>query len=192
MKLKEIKTGMVIHCKNYAEYKQLEVEMIRLGYGELPCKGMNCKGMNYADLVFYIRNTGTVTWSYLHDAPYCTITEFSDLVLPELTAEETLKWIGENYRNENWISCFGEDCCIDEAVKNLGASGVITKIEQWETDHEKKEPETEWVYRVFGAENHGEKFSQTEDEAISRCEELVKSQKTKQHARYERVCRVKE
>lgn len=188
MKLKEIKPGMVIHCKNYTEYKQLETETIRLGYGELPYKGAR----NYADLVFYILNTGTVTWSYLKDTKDHTITEFSELVLPELTAEETLKWIGENYRNENWISCFGEDYCIDEAVKNLGASEVIAKIEQWKTDHEKKEPETEWVYRVFGAENHGEKFFQTEDEAISRCEELVKSQKTKQYARYERVCRVKE
>ena len=30
-----------------------------------------------------------------------------------------------------------------------------------------------------------------EAEAIKRCEELAKSQKTKQYARYERVCRVK-
>lgn len=54
-----------------------------------------------------------------------------------------------------------------------------------------KEPEIEWVYRVFGAENNGEKFFQTEEEAIKRCEELAKSQKSKQYARYERVCRVK-
>ena len=57
--------------------------------------------------------------------------------------------------------------------------------------NEKKEPEIEWVYRVFGAENNGEKFFQTEEEAIKRCEELAKSQKSKQYARYERVCRVK-
>ena len=36
MKLKEIKPGMVIHCKNIAEYERLEEETIKNGYGELP------------------------------------------------------------------------------------------------------------------------------------------------------------
>ena len=70
-------------------------------------------------------------------------------------------------------------------------SVVIDACIKWKADHEKKEPEIEWVYRVFGAENYGEKFFQTEEEAIKRCEELAKSQKTKQYTRYERVCRVK-
>ena len=33
--------------------------------------------------------------------------------------------------------------------------------------------------------------TQEEAEAVKRCEELAKSQKTKQYTRYERVCRVK-
>ena len=76
--------------------------------------------------------------------------------------------------------------------KDSDAKKIIEICEQWKSDHEKKEPEIEWVYRVFGAENYGEKFFQTEEEAIKWCEELAKSQKTKQYARYERVCRVKE
>lgn len=66
---------------------------------------------------------------------------------------------------------------------------IISKIETYE--REKKEPEVEWVWRVYGAENYGEKFFDTEEQAIARCEELAKTQKTKQYARYEKVCRVK-
>ena len=68
---------------------------------------------------------------------------------------------------------------------------AVHLIAEWKVQQEKKEPEIEWVYRVFGAENFGEKFFETEDEAIKKCEELVKTQKTKKYARYERVCRVK-
>ena len=80
---------------------------------------------------------------------------------------------------------------LDKMLRTATPEQIIDMCSQWKAIHEKKEPEIEWVYRVFGAENYGEKFFQTEEEAIKRCEELVKSQKTKQYARYERVCRVK-
>jgi hypothetical protein len=44
---------------------------------------------------------------------------------------------------------------------------------------------------VFGAENYEEKFFDTEEEAIKRCEDLVKEQKHRKFARYEKVCKVK-
>lgn len=118
------------------------------------------------------------------------VTEFSDLILPDLTAEEVLEICHEICRGRKSCNeclmignCFAED--------NPDFTKVIEICKQWKSEHEKKEPEIEWVYRVFGAENYGEKFFQTEEEAINRCEELAKSQKTKQYARYERVCRVK-
>ena len=196
MRLKEIKPGMVVHCKNDDDKKALLEEAERLGY-----KWRNNKSatdfmmFNKAGntIHFHERNELVshryITWSDKTDG----VTEFSDLILPELTTEEAIKLHTELccgsceecplYNVDGYSDC--EDLCINNPEK------AIEILAQWKSEHEKKEPEIEWVYRVFGAENYGEKFFQTEEEAINRCEELVKSQKTKQYARYERVCRVK-
>ena len=120
--------------------------------------------------------------------------EFSDLIIPEMSAEEAFSIYKDICKH--YFSC--EECPLSNpAYTNCGmfirdnSEKAIDIMGKWKSDHEKKEPEIEWVYRVFGAENNGEKFFQTEEEAIKRCEELAKSQKSKQYARYERVCRVK-
>ena len=196
MRLKEIKPGMVVHCKNDDDKKALLEEAERLGY-----KWRNNKSatdfmmFNKAGntIHFHERNELVshryITWSDKTDG----VTEFSDLILPELTTEEAIKLHTELccgsceecplYNVDGYSDC--EDLCINNPEK------AVEILAQWKSEHEKKEPEIEWVYRVFGAENYGEKFFQTEVEAINRCEELAKSQKTKQYARYERVCRVK-
>ena len=200
MRLKEIKPGMAIHCKNDEEKKALLEEAERLGYrwsgkAKLPTEKAFYSGMT---IHFYDKNVFDdykhITWSDRIKG----VTEFSDLILPEITADELLNILNE-------ITHCGDrrcdDCPLAEKGKTLCTNdyGVIISnpdklisiCQQWKSDHEKKEPEIEWVYRVFGAENYGEKFLQTEEEAIKRCEELAKSQKTKQYARYERVCREK-
>ena len=196
MRLKEIKPGMVVHCKNDDDKKALLEEAERLGY-----KWRNNKSatdfmmFNKAGntIHFHERNELVshryITWSDKTDG----VTEFSDLIIQELTAEEAIKLHTEVccssckecplYNVDGYSDC--EDLCINNPEK------AVEILAQWKSEHEKKEPEIEWVYRVFGAENYGEKFFQTEVEAINRCEELAKSQKTKQYARYERVCRVK-
>ena len=196
MRLKEIKPGMVVHCKNDDDKKALLEEAERLGY-----KWRNNKSatdfmmFNKAGntIHFHERNELVshryITWSDKTDG----VTEFSDLILTELTAEEAIKLHTEVCCGsceecpldnvDGYSDC--EDLCINNPEK------AVEILAQWKSEHEKKEPEIEWVYRVFGAENYGEKFFQTEEEAIKRCEELAKSQKTKQYARYERVCRVK-
>ena len=196
MRLKEIKPGMVVHCKNDDDKKALLEEAERLGY-----KWRNNKSatdfmmFNKAGntIHFHERNELVshryITWSDKTDG----VTEFSDLILTELTAEEAIKLHTEVccssckecplYNVDGYSDC--EDLCINNPEK------AVEILAHWKSEHEKKEPEIEWVYRVFGAENYGEKFFQTEEEAIKRCEELAKSQKTKQYARYERVCRVK-
>lgn len=197
MRLKEIKPGMVVHCKNDDDKKALLEEAERLGY-----KWRNNKSATGLMMFKKAGNTihfhelnelvshRYITWSDKTDG----VTEFSDLIIQELTAEEAIKLHTE--------VCFGscEECplynvdgysdCDDLCIKN--PQKAVEILAKWKSDHEKKEPEIEWGYRVFGAENFGEKFFQTEEEAIKRCEELAKSQKTKQYARYERVCRVKE
>lgn len=194
MRLKEIKPGMVIHCKTKEEleelskYVEFKVDIEHIwNYGNdgirRDCIFINDDG----------RYGGFDTYRYFAIRDN-TITEFSDLILPELTPEEILRVFGEI------CACVGCSRCPFDRIKDdfecptfliehyKEAAEICAK---WKADHEKKEPEIEWVYRVFGAENFGEKFFQTEDEAIKRCEELAKSQKTKQYARYERVCRVK-
>ena len=197
MRLKEIKPGMVVHCKNDEEKKALLEEAEMLGYKwRENISATDFMMFNKAGntIHFHERNELVshryITWSNKTDG----VTEFSDLILPELTAEEAIKINTQLcsgscdecplYKVDGYIDC--DDLCLKNPEK------AVDILAQWKSDHEKKDPEIEWVYRVFGAENYGEKFFQTEEEAIKRCEELAKSQKTKQYARYERVCRVKE
>ena len=192
MKLKEIKPGMKIHCNSLEEYNLLEEEVKRLGYGKLPIRGVALSG-KIGEHVFPIPEDKEyeILWEYYHDDR--SYTEFSDLIIPEMSAEEAFSIYKDICKH--YFSC--EECPLSNpAYTNCGmfirdnSEKAIDIMGKWKSDHEKKEPEIEWVYRVFGAENNGEKFFKTEEEAIKRCEELAKSQKSKQYARYERVCRV--
>ena len=186
MRLKEIKPGMVIHCKNDEEKKALLEEAERLGY--LWANGVKPTKEFFPSNTIVFREDGLkeyICWTGNSE----NHTEFSDLILPELTAEEVLEICHKICECKSCDECLMSENCY--AGYEPDFKKVIEICEQWKSDHEKKEPEIEWVYRVFGAENYGEKFFQTEEEAIKRCEELAKSQKTKQYARYEHVCRVK-
>ena len=191
MLLKEIKPGMVVHCKTQEEANILCDTICNTIVEKSKWKGF---WVNYRESTCYkISNAGFYSYGRIASYKDSNITEFSDLILPELTAEEAIKINTQLcsgscdecplYKVDGYIDC--DDLCLKNPEK------AVDILAQWKSDHEKKEPEIEWVYRVFGAENYGEKFFQTEEEAIKRCEELVKSQKTKQYARYERVCRVK-
>ena len=150
---------------------------------------MGLKGLptSFSQDIVYVIHEYVVLWNY---AKNCNYTEFSDLIIPEMSAEEVLQICSEICNGGPCDECIiGEENCFAEPYSNK--KRVIEICQKWKSDHEKKEPEIEWVYRVFGVENNGEKFFQTEEEAIKRCEELAKSQKSKQYARYERVCRVK-
>lgn len=93
MRLKPIKPGMVIHCKNDMEYEQLNAEVIKLGYGSLPCKDRANQHI-VRNFVFYIETDG-VGWEYKNEVAG-EITEFSDLIIPELSAEEESYYKGLN------------------------------------------------------------------------------------------------
>ena len=193
MRLKEIKPGMVIHCNSDDEKKALLEEAERLGYIWINgCIPTDCIMVKSSGLTIHFHEKNEyyafdhITWSNKASG----VTEFTDLILHELTAEEVLQICSEICRSGSCDICpMGEEYCFSETESDK--KKIIEICQQWKSDHEKKEPEIEWVYRVFGAENNGEKFFQTEEEAIKRCEELAKSQKSKQYARYERVCRVK-
>ena len=183
MRLKEIKPGMVIHCNTQEEANKL---------CDAVCASKQWKeywGIYKDDTCYQIGYHAMKTFGSSNSYSDFIITEFSDLILPELTAYEVLNTCHTICEENSCNQCLMRNDCF--TCKDSDAKKIIEICEQWKSDHEKKEPEIEWVYRVFGAENYGEKFFQTEEEAIKRCEELAKSQKTKQYARYERICRVK-
>ena len=196
MKLKEIKPGMVIHWKTEDEKVALLEELERLGYefyGTYRKPTYACDDGDLGHVIHIYNDNGWKNITQSNNLNEVTH-EFSDLIIPEMSAEEAFSI----YRDicKHYFSC--EECPLSNpAYTNCGmfirdnSEKAIDIMGKWKSDHEKKEPEIEWVYRVFGAENNGEKFFQTEEEAIKRCEELAKSQKSKQYARYERVCRVK-
>lgn len=151
MRLKEIKPGMVIHCKNDEEKKALLEEAERLGYKwnnnwvPTDCRIIKGSGMT---IHFYNKNEREdykhITWSDSTDG----VTEFSDLILPELTAEEALLAYDQMCK-ENYCC---NDCPIYKIVGHECAhkleghiSEIVDAIKQWKDEHEKKEPEIETV-----------------------------------------------
>ena len=193
MKLKEIKTGMVIHWKTEDEKVALLEELERLGYewyGTHRKPTEKIKSTNLGHVIHVYNDNGWKNITHSNKEKNEVTNEFSDLIIPEMSAEEVLQIANEICKHtEHCADCPMRGSCYKAYDSDKGKT--VEVLSKWKSDREKKEPEIEWVYRVFGAENSGEKFFQTEEEAIKRCEELAESQKSKQYARYERVCRVK-
>ena len=148
MRLKEIKQGMSIHCKNDEEKKALLEEAERLGYvwivnGKNPTDETTISGSTIHILLKHI------TWSDTTEGAI----EFSDLILPEMTADELLNILNEIIHcgvrrcDECPLAENGETLCTDDAggVKISNPDKLISICQQWKSDHEKKEPEIETV-----------------------------------------------
>lgn len=151
MRLKEIKPGMYIYCKNLDELKALLAEANRLGYrwadGTL---ATNVCCTENASIKFHSEDTRRpykyITWGEVKEG-----TEFSDLILPELTAEEMLKIVDDicetkSYNEKNCSPncpfCHGIFCRQWMAEHPTETVEICAK---WKSDHEKKEPEIETV-----------------------------------------------
>ena len=81
-----------------------------------------------------------ITWSNKASG----VTEFTDLILHELTAEEVLQICAEICNESECLVCpFGEEHCFND--KDTDKSGIVAICEKWKSDHEKKEPEIETV-----------------------------------------------
>ena len=148
MRLKEIKPGMAIHCKNDEEKKALLEEAERLGYvwivnGKNPTDETTISGSTIHILLKHI------TWSDTTEGAI----EFSDLILPEMTAEELLNILNEIIHcgvrrcDECPLAENGETLCTDDVggVKISNPDKLISICQQWKANHEKKEPEIETV-----------------------------------------------
>ena len=161
MKLKEIKPGMVIHCKNDEEKKALMEEAERLGYVWYYLKMKpTAKPIDQIGntIHFYDENNHngfTADYKHITHSAYKggDVIEFSDLILPEMTADELLNILNEIVHCEG-RSC--DDCPLQEkggnlctkyvdAVKISNPDKLISICQQWKANHEKKEPEIETV-----------------------------------------------
>ena len=171
MRLKEIKPGMVIHCKTQEEKKALLEEAERLGYRwtnreKLPTDKTIDSGMT---IHFYNKNGREdykhITWSDTTEGAI----EFSYLILPELTAEEALlaydQMCKENYCCNDCpiYGILGYEC----AHKMEGhISEIVDAIKQWKDENKRKEPEIETVdiCRIIEIQPDGRKMCVHEED----------------------------
>lgn len=147
MRLREIEPGMVIHCNNDEEKKALLKEAERLGYRWYGNRKMpTCEKIalgntiHFHDKSLYV-NYKYITWSDKVEG----VTEFSDLILPELTAEEIVERLAKNYEEGTYKEVFGKDYLFRILLEDMTLNEVVEKIAKWKANHEKKEPEIETV-----------------------------------------------
>ena len=146
MKLKEIKPGMVIHWKTEDEKAALLEELERLGYEwyrtkRKPTEACNDKDVGHAIFVYNDNGYKNIT----HGNNLEEVTHnFTDLIIPEMSAEEVLQICSEICNGGPCDECIiGEENCF--AGPYSDKKKVIEICQKWKSDHEKKEPEIETV-----------------------------------------------
>ena len=157
MRLKEIKPGMVIHCKNDEEKKALYQELCRIGNIRTDLYEDSFPNFKNNRFSYLIKDLKNQTWGIAD----CATVEFSDLILPELSAGEAIKIFGEIckgscqacplYAVEPYEAC--ENLCYENPEK------IVEILAHWKSDHEKKEPEIETVdiCRIIEIQQDGKK-----------------------------------
>ena len=166
MRLKEIKPGMVIHCKNRDEIKAISDAGFVGISGGLITEYMTPE-------CYVIIEKEYADWAIDKNLAlrYGNIIEFSDLILPELTAEEAIKINTELcagtcdecplYNVDGYSDC--DDLCIENPQK------AVEILAQWKSEHEKKEPEIETVdiCRIIEIQPDGRKRCVHEEDLAS-------------------------
>ena len=216
MRLREIKPGMVIHCNDKNEKKVLFEELKRLGYvwcgnSEIDAN-YDCEVCN--DTIYVHSEVEAYQYKNITHGNGKGNIEFSDLIIPELSAAEVpaiLYEICEEY-SSGGVNC-NPDCPFAfhgmkcDQYKAENGQRVVEACEQWKADHEKKEPEFEWVdiCRIIEVQDNGKKVCVHEEDikdadlpfGYKECTaELILKEYMKSHdgnyfATVERVCRVK-
>lgn len=173
MKLKEIKPGMVVHCKNDEEKKALLEEAERLEYLWFPDMAKPTEKLPVGNTIHFGDGSEIIYSVQYKNITYSDqigkgVIEFSDLIESEMTAKEVLSILAEIKRKcgKEFETC--HKCPLDRI--NAGSNGdlcdlenmvdtdkVIRICQQWKADHEKKEPEVEWYWqgRIFKVKEDG-------------------------------------
>ena len=146
MRLKEIKPGMVIHCKTQDDLKVLS------DAGISSCFGSRIDEYMRPACFVIIGDNDEADWTIKMELAleHGKITEFSDLIIPDLTAEEVLQVINDicnTYSNCSYDckkECpFCNGYCKEWMAKHPEETVAICA--KWKSDHEKKKPEIETV-----------------------------------------------
>lgn len=155
MKFKEIKPGMAIHCPKKKNAKKLLKHLRKLGYalyGEE--KLMQDVRYGFGERTCYeIEKDMTVIYAdigYFKDRGY-EITEFSEIVLQEPSAEEVLKFLCGHYGDGKYEEAFGNDYSFSELSRRFSAEEIIYKIKTW-MEKDNKSLETEIITKSNGEE----------------------------------------
>ncbi|MBO5371589.1 MAG: hypothetical protein J6A75_02600, partial [Lachnospiraceae bacterium] len=116
-----------------------------------------------------------------------------DLILLKLSPEEVLEIRNElsyDFVREYLGLCYGYS--LDKMLRKASPKQIIDMCKKWKADHEKKEPEVEWVYKGVAdtAVATEIEFFNTENEAREWCER--RTIETGLNHAYIPVCRVKE
>ena len=140
MKLKEIKPGMVIHCKNDEEKKALYQELCRIGNIRTDLYEDSFPNFKNNRFSYLIKDLKNQTWGIAD----CATVEFSDLILPELKAEEVLQIASEICKDTSHCAdCPIHGNCYRDCDSDKGK--VVEVLCKWKSDHKKKEQEIETV-----------------------------------------------
>ena len=145
MRLKEIKPYMAIRCENaeqvYELNKQMKSDKCFEDFLSFPCYILTDKNGFSGWLMAC--NIDFISSENYNPVP--KIVNFSDLIIPDLTAAEAVQWIVLHYEDGVYAEAFGVDCRIEFLLDDMSAEEVVSKIIQWKSDHEKKEPKIETV-----------------------------------------------
>lgn len=213
MRFKEIKQGVMIHCKTEEEAKRLCEHLDSLGFtwngGD---KLTKTNWEIYREETCYCPYKNVISCTMYSHYDNSEITEFSDLIIPEMSAEKVLRIRNElsyDFVREYLGLCHGYS--LDGMLRKATIEQVIDMCEQWKADHEKKEPEieTEWyrqgiIYKVLGDGRisrlmDGEGIYDTgceckesaEEYMADKLKEFCKTHEGEYIATVERVCRIK-
>ena len=148
MRLKEIKPGMVIHCKNDEEKKAILEEAERLGYRWFDGKKLPTdKTVDSGSTIHFYEKDEFTDFKHITCSDKTKgVTEFSDLIMPELTAEEAIEWLAQHRLDDEYENAFGFASPFDEILNaECTAEDIVKGIAKWKSNHEKKEPEIETV-----------------------------------------------
>ena len=146
MKLKEIKPGMVIHWKTGDEKVALLEELERLGYEWYETHRKATYACDDEDLGHTIHVYNDNGWKNITDSNRVDVVthEFSDLIIPEMSAEEALQIANEICKHtEHCADCPMRGNCYKAYDSDKGKT--VEVLSKWKSDHEKKESEIETV-----------------------------------------------
>lgn len=216
MKLKEIKPGMVIHCKTEEEAVALHTELCRIGNMSTDMDNLS----NFIDvsyLCYEILNLNTKTWRFAteHEFEEKNGIEFSDLIIPELSAKEVLETMKEicDFVAECKVCPFVGEC--DPTCTPFDVEKTVEICTEWRNKHpkeEKRKLETEWVnvVRIIKVHTNGKKecvhevdlfvcsddvaipYHEIEESAERELKDYVANHKGNYFATLEHICRIKE